>query len=56
MKITITYDNGYRAQLIDINGEVVDSTVDCYPSVEILISRIRESKTWFENLEDDDTL
>lgn len=46
------FTDGWRACLTSELGEVLDTTVDVYPTATALLSRIEESKMWFEYLAD----
>lgn len=55
MKIIITCEDGrFRAECVDANGEQVDACLASFTTPEYLIARIRESHTWFENMQDDE--
>ena len=55
MKIIITcVDVRFRAEYVDANGAQVDVCLVSLSTPEYLIARIRQSKTWFENMQDDE--
>lgn len=49
------FTDGWRACLREVGGDVRDTTVDVYLTPEVLIARIFESKTWFEDLDENRT-